>query len=41
MLGSLYINCRISCPACKAGTNAFVYSLQHIEVTGREDALNN
>ena len=42
MLGSQYINyCHISCPACKAGTNAFVCSLQHVEVTGREDVLNN
>ena len=45
MLGQfpiIYINYRrISCCACKAGTNAFVCSLQHIEVTGREDALNN
>ena len=31
--------CHISCPACKAGTNAFVCSLQHVEGTGREDSL--
>ena len=42
MLGSQYINyCHISCPACKASTNAFVYSLQHVEVTGREGTLKN
>ena len=42
MLGSQYINyCRISCPACKAGTDAFICSLQCVEVTGREDVLNN
>ena len=41
MLGSQYINyCRISCPACKATKVLFVF-LQHIEVTGREDTLNN
>ena len=33
--------CHISCPACKAGTSAFVCSLQHVEVTGMEDSLNN
>ena len=32
--------CHISCPACKADTNAFVCSLQHVEGTGREDSLN-
>ena len=42
MLGSQYINyCPISCPVCIAGTNAFICSLQHDEVTGREDTLNN
>ena len=42
MLGSQHINyCRISCPACEAACKNFVCSLQHVEVTGREDALNN
>ena len=31
--------CIINCPACKAGTNAFVCPLQHVKGTGREISL--
>ena len=33
--------CIINCPACKAGTNAFVCSLHHVKGTGRDISLNN
>ena len=40
-LVSNVVLCRISCPECKVGINAFVCFLQHVGVTGREHSVNN